>query len=81
MDRAEFEREIRDYGLNDFDRDEVAYRIASAIDAVVDEFVDLLDEYGGSVTLPDGTMTHDGADARRALRQIALRQLGIEVQS
>ena len=35
--RAQLEREIRDIGLNDFDRDEVAQRVAAALDAVHDD--------------------------------------------
>lgn len=33
MTFEELQREIRDFGLNDFDRDEVAYRVAAAIRA------------------------------------------------
>ncbi len=49
-------------------------RVAAAIDQVVEEYNDLLDEYGGSKMIGD-MQAHDAADARRALQETALAAL------
>lgn len=65
MTLDELQREIRDVGLNDFDRDEVAHRIAVAIDAVAMLHVRNLEGegYGAEYVQPEAYET-----ALRALR-------------